>query len=105
MRIVLGEDGRSCGGGKSVPYILDVGGLDGAPVKSLLVRRCIFVERLGICFSVLISSNVGMTPEYQAEGEDGEPSETWRCRSSGNIGLGLCILPSDPLLRRAVLMP
>ena len=76
MRIVLGEVGRSCGGGNSVPYILDVGGPDGAPVKSLLVRRWMVVERHGICFSVLISSNVGMTPEYQAEGDDGEPSET-----------------------------
>lgn len=76
MRIVLGEDGRSCVGERSVPYVLDVGGPDGTPVKSLLVRRCMFVERLGNCFSVLISCSVGMTPEYQAEGDDGEPSET-----------------------------
>lgn len=74
--IEIGEDGRSRVDERSVPYILDVGGPVGTPVKSLLVRRWIFVGGFGICFSILISSNDGMTFEYQAEGDDGEPLET-----------------------------
>ena len=72
---MLGEDGRCCLGDESAPYILDVGGPDGAPVKSLLVRRCRFVDIFGTGLSALISSNVGMTLGYQADGDDGEPSE------------------------------
>ena len=72
---MLGEDGRSCLGGKLVPFNLDVGGPDGAPVKSLLVRRCRFVDIFGTCLAICISSNVGMPPGCQAEGDDGGPSE------------------------------
>ena len=47
-------------------------GLGDMPVKSLLVRLCIFGGMLGIFFSILISSSVGVTPRYHAEGDDGD---------------------------------
>ena len=101
----LEEEGgsRSRGGERLVPRVLDVGGLEaGAPVKSLLVRRCMFAGSSGM-LPVLISSNVGVAPKYHAEGEDGDLDS--RVRSSGNIGFGLCILPSEPLRRRVVGIP
>ena len=67
----LDVEGGSRGGERLVPYILNVGGPEGAPVKSLLVRRCIFGGNSGIAFSVLISSKVGVAPKYQAEGDEG----------------------------------
>ena len=79
--VELEEDGGSREGGRSVPYILEVGGLDGGPEKSLLVLRCKFVGRFGIDFSDLISSSVGVTPKYQADGDDGEVSCICRPRS------------------------
>lgn len=101
----LEEDGGSRDGDRLVPYILEVGGLEGAPEKSLLVLRCRFAERSGIFFSVLISSSVGVMPTYHAEGDEGEISGIGRPRSCGNIGFGPCILPSDPLRWRGPGIP
>ena len=70
----LEVEGGSRGGERLVPYILNVGGPEGAPVKSLLVRRCILGGNSGIALSVLISSNVGVAPKYQAEGDGGDTS-------------------------------
>ena len=75
----------------------------GTVVKSLLVLRCIWGRRAGIVFSMRICSRVGVTPRYHAEG-DGDESLLEEC-SSGNIGFGLCILPSEPRLRRGPKMP
>lgn len=101
---VLVEAGEE-GGEKFAPYILDVGGNDGTPSKSLRVRRCMFVGRSGRIFSALISSNVGAAPRYHAVGEEDDTPGLCRSRSAGNIGLGLCILPSEPLRRRVSGMP
>ena len=68
----LEVEGGSRGGERLVPCILNVGGPEGAPVKSLLVRRCIFGGNSGMDFSVLISSKVGVSPKYQAEGDEGD---------------------------------
>lgn len=81
MVVELGDEGGSREGERSVPYMLDVGGLEGAPEKSLLVLRCKFEGRFGMDLSVLISSNVGVIPKYQAEGDDGEISCICRPRS------------------------
>jgi hypothetical protein len=113
---VVGESGATgpCGSGGADPAGGDDGSaagfrIDGeggrgrTPAKSLCVRRCIWGGRLGMTFSVLISSRVGVTPRYQAEGDDGETRRGGA--SSGNIGLGLCMLPSDPRRRRGPGMP
>ena len=97
-------DSRCCGG-NGCGVLAGNGDLIGIPVKSLLVRRCIPGGRLGTVFSILISSNVGMTPRYHAEGDDGETSPASRCGSSGNIGFGLLMLPSDPLRLRGTGIP
>ncbi len=70
----LEVEGGSRGGERLVPCILNVGGPEGAPVKSLLVRRCKFWGNSGIAFSVLISSKVGVAPKYQADGDEGDIS-------------------------------
>lgn len=49
--------------------------------------------------SVLISSKVGVTPKYHADGDEGVFPAACRSCSWGNMGLGLCMLPSDPLRR------
>lgn len=105
MVVELEEDCGSRDGDKLVPYIFDVGGFDGAPEKSLLVLRCRFDGRSGIFLSILISSSVGVIPKYHAEGDEGEISGIGRPRSCGNIGFGLCMLPSDPLRRRGPGIP
>lgn len=84
--------GTGAGGG------VGEGGLGDIPVKSLLVRLCIFGGRWGIDRSILMSSNVELTPKYHAEGDGGDLLR--RVRSSGNIGFGLCMLPSEPRRRR-----
>lgn len=48
------------------------GGRGSRPTKSLLVLRCILGGRLGMTFSILISSSVGVNPRYHAEGDDGD---------------------------------
>ena len=73
------------------------------PAKSLRVLRCILGGRLGITFSILISSSVGVTPRYHAEGDDGDTLRGRR--SSGNMGFGLCMLPSEPRRRRGPGIP
>lgn len=55
--------------------------------------------RAGTGLSRFIPSNDGVTPRYQAVGEDGETLEGGLPRSSANIGFGVCMLPSDPRLR------
>ncbi len=97
----VGDDG----GDRFDPYILDAGGRLGMPWKSLLVRLCTSNGGSGMSFSALISSSVGAAPWYQAVGEDGDASPIWPQRSSGNIGFGLCMLPSDPLRRCGLGMP
>ena len=100
--VELGEDGgsRSRCGERFVPNILEAGGREGAPEKSLLVLRCMLEGRSGMFPSFLISSSVGVTPRYHADGEEGViPAPCPSC-SQGNIGLGLCMLPSEPLRRR-----
>ena len=72
--VELEDEGGSREGDRSVPYMLEVGGLDEAPENSLLVLRCKFVGRSGMDFSFLISSNVGVPLRYQADGEDGDIS-------------------------------
>ena len=103
--VELGGEGVIREGDRSDPYIFEAGGLDGAPEKSLLVLRCKFDGNSGICFSVLISSNVGVAPRYQAAGEDGVASSMGLPCSGGNIGFGLCMLPSEPLRRRLTGIP
>lgn len=107
VRIDAGDEESSGGGGERWESSLAEGLGDdsrgGSPVKSLLVRRCIDGGRLGTVFSVLISSNVGVTPRYQADGDDGEILRG--IRSTGNIGFGLCMLPSEPRLRRGPGIP
>lgn len=96
-RVDVGDDGVGWGGARLETGIVDVSGegsRGGAPVKSLLVRRCMDGGRLGTVFSILISSSVGVTPRYHAVGDDGEIFREWR--STGNIGFGLCMLPSEP---------
>lgn len=87
----------------SIVDVLGEGGRGGTPVKSLLVRRCIDGGRLGMVFSILISSSVGVTPRYHAVGDDGETLREWR--SAGNIGFGLCMLPSEPRRLRETGIP
>jgi len=106
--VELEEDGGSRDGDRLTPYILDVGGFEGAPEKSLLVLRCRLEGRSGIFFSILISSSVGVRPRYHAEGDEGDEGEISGIdcpRSCGNIGLGVCMLPSDPLRRRGPDIP
>lgn len=106
VRVDVGDNGRGRGwtmveGG--IVNLVGEGGPRGAPVKSLLVRRCIDGGRSGSVFSVLISSNVGVTPRYHAEGDDGETLRV--LRSLENIGFGLCMLPSEPRRRRGPGIP
>jgi hypothetical protein len=77
----------------------------GIPVKSLRVLRCRLCGISGIALSCLISSNVGACARYQAEGDDGGGFAADVSFSSGNIGLGLCMLPSEPRLRRGAGIP
>lgn len=99
-----GEDGAGYDEESGMGIGVDGGGGRGSkPAKSLRVLRCSFGGRFGIIFSILISSNVGVTPRYHADGEDGDTRRV--CISSGNIGLGLCMLPSEPRRRRGPGMP
>ena len=98
----VGEDFRLEGGicGRNV-----VAGRMDTPVKSLCVRRCLRDGSSGIAFSDLISSSVGFVPRYQADGDDVPKSCGSLFSSSGNIGLGSLILPSEPLRRLVTEMP
>ena len=82
-----------------------VGVPEGIPVKSLLVRLWITCGSSGRALSCLISSRVGACPRYQADGDDGGGLCANLLRSSGNIGFGLCMLPSEPLRRRDTDIP
>jgi hypothetical protein len=53
----------------------------------------------------LIASNDGVYPRYQAVGDDGDIPEFNSEKVSVNIGFGLCMLPSEPRLRRGDEMP
>ena len=68
-----GEDGASYDDGSGMGIAVEgPGGRGSKPAKSLRVLRCIFGGRLGIIFSILISSSVGVKPRYHADGEDGD---------------------------------
>jgi hypothetical protein len=53
----------------------------------------------------LIASNDGVYPRYHAVGDDGDIPEFSSEKVSVNIGFGLCMLPSEPRLRRGDEMP
>lgn len=99
-----GEDGASYDEGSGMGIgVDDTGGRGNKPAKSLRVLRCILGGRFGIIFSILISSRVGVKPRYHADGDDGDTRRGWI--SSGNMGFGLCMLPSEPRRRRGPGMP
>lgn len=70
----VGGDGLGGESGAAVGAWNVVDGRCGTPVKSLRVRRWRREGNSGITLSVLISSSVGVTPRYQAEGEEGDSS-------------------------------
>lgn len=82
-----------------IPKALEVAGFEVVPLKSLCALRCRPMGLEAGARSVCTASNDGATPKYHAVGDEGDIPESG---SLGNIGFGLCILPSEPLrLRRA----
>ena len=89
---VVGE-GTSCGMLNCMPVTFEVAGLEYMPEKSLLDLLCIPL-RGGAGLSKSTPSRDGAAPRYQAVGDGGD---IWCECSSGNIGFGFRMLPSDPL--------
>ena len=88
----------------ALPGALDSGAMvNELETISLRDRRCMPKGRAGTGLLRSIPSREGVTPMYQAVGDEGE---TLTVRgSSWNIGFGWCMLPSDPRLRRGTGMP
>lgn len=97
-------DGITSGGGDvvdtCVPKALALDGFTELPEKSLLVLRRIPGAWAGMDLSILILSSEGVTPKYKAVGDDGDILKAMGLLSSGNMGFGLCMLPSEPRRRR-----
>lgn len=93
---------ESCGGDMIVTCVasaLDGWGLPKASGISLRDLRCVCeLEGRGVALFRFIPSNEGVTPKYQAVGDDGEGPWSELAGLSVNIGFGLCMLPSDPRL-------
>ena len=72
------------------PTALGRGAMVKAPLapKSLLDRRCIFDNFAGSGLSRSIPSSDGVTPMYQAVGDEGDTFSIILFASSSNIGLG-----------------
>lgn len=82
-----------------VPKALALDGFAEIPAKSLLVLLCIPMAWDDAGLFVCIPSSEGVTPEYQAVGDDGDTLKAMGLLSSGNMGFGLCMLPSEPRRR------
>ena len=99
----------SCGGDMMVivlPWELESGAtVNELETISLLDLRCIPSGRAGTGLSRSMPSREGVTPIYQAVGDEGDTLLFKSLESSLNIGFGWCMLPSEPLLRRTSGMP
>ena len=95
--------GVTSGGGDvvvtCVPKALALDGFAEIPEKSLLVLLCIPRAWADVVLFVCIPSSEGVTPKYQAVGDDGDTLKAMGLLSSGNMGFGLCMLPSEPRRR------
>jgi len=96
----VGETVDTC-----IPRALAVTGFEVFPSKSLFALRCIPSGREVVGRSVLTPSKDGVRPIYHAVGDEGDIPESSSFRSLGNIGFGLCMLPSEPLRLRGPGMP